>query len=29
MLYLGIDGGGTKTEFCVADSSGQVISARF
>lgn len=26
MLYLGIDGGGTKTEFCLADSSGQVIS---
>lgn len=26
MFYLGIDGGGTKTEFCLADSSGQVLS---
>ena len=25
--FLGIDGGGTKTEFCFADSSGTVISS--
>lgn len=25
MLYLGIDGGGTKTEFCLADQSGNCI----
>ena len=24
--YLGIDGGGTKTEFCLADETGQVIT---
>lgn len=27
MLYLGIDGGGTKTEFCLADQSGNCIKS--
>ena len=26
VYYLGIDGGGTKTEFCLADEAGQVIA---
>ena len=25
--YLGVDGGGTKTEFCLADSTGQIIAS--